>query len=104
VIDDEIFGLSSQYPRPDLHPRRDSDEPRLGDIRFMGYSIRTENYRYTEWVPFENFRPDFAAPAARELYDLRLDGEENENVVEKGKYSGIVHKLSKLLREKNARV
>lgn len=44
----------SQYPRPGSYPTQwpDSDQPRLGDITIMGYSIRTDNFRYTIWLAF----------------------------------------------------
>jgi iduronate 2-sulfatase len=37
----------SQYPRPSVHPQKNTDQPRRRDIRFMGYSLRTKNYRWT---------------------------------------------------------
>ena len=40
----------SQYPRPSTNPRFDSDQPRYKEIRYMGYSIRSKRYRYTQWV------------------------------------------------------
>jgi arylsulfatase A-like enzyme len=50
----------SQWPRP-----------------YMGYSMRTDRYRYTEWVP-KNDRN--ATPAGIELYDHQVDPAENMNV------------------------
>lgn len=52
--DDEV--ASSQYPRPGLTPSRtpDSDQPKLREIKVMGYSIRTRQYRYTAWIKFNN--------------------------------------------------
>ena len=41
-------------------------------IEYMGYSIRTEKYRYTEWVNWES-----KELAAIELYDHRTDPDEN---------------------------
>lgn len=45
----------SQYPRPGIYPSRapDSDQPKLKQIRVMGYSIRTEQFRYTNWIKFD---------------------------------------------------
>jgi arylsulfatase A-like enzyme len=51
----------SQYPRP-------------GGI--MGYSMRTDRYRYTEWQDKDG------KPVARELYDHQADPAETKNVVE----------------------
>ncbi|XP_039299919.1 golgin subfamily A member 6-like protein 2, partial [Nilaparvata lugens] len=41
----------SQYPRPGLYPmlKPNSDRPRLSEIAVMGYTMRTDRYRYTEW-------------------------------------------------------
>lgn len=46
----------SQYPRPGLIPtdNPNSDEPRLKDIQVMGYTIRTKQFRYTAWIPFDH--------------------------------------------------
>ncbi|XP_028923760.1 iduronate 2-sulfatase isoform X4 [Ornithorhynchus anatinus] len=51
----------SQYPRPAVFPQWNSDKPYLKDIKIMGYSIRTVDYRFTVWVKFhpENFTADF---------------------------------------------
>lgn len=45
-------------------------------IHTMGYTIRTDRYRYTEWYPFKT-----DSVIARELYDHRLDSEESRNTV-----------------------
>lgn len=44
----------SQYPRPGVYPTQlpDSDQPRLAEINIMGYSIRTQYFRYTIWLEF----------------------------------------------------
>lgn len=44
----------SQYPRPGTFPTKtpDSDRPRLRHIKIMGYSIRTNKWRYTIWIKF----------------------------------------------------
>ena len=66
----------SQYPRSGL----------------MGHSIRTDRYRYTEWAKTGE------EPAARELYDHRLDPEENANVVNVRKYRAVAAELSRKLK------
>lgn len=45
----------SQYPRPGLFPTRqpNSDQPKLNEIKIMGYSIRTDQFRYTIWIRFD---------------------------------------------------
>jgi len=49
----------SQYPRPGMQPTKhpNSDKPKLRNIKIMGYSLRTDIYRYTLWVRFhaQNF-------------------------------------------------
>ena len=40
----------SQYPRPALYPEPDSDEPVHTNIKYMGYTVRSKRYRYTQWV------------------------------------------------------
>jgi iduronate 2-sulfatase len=55
----------SQYPR------------KPGNQNLMGYSMRTERYRFTRWVN----RDDHAKVAAEELYDHHSDPLENTNIV-----------------------
>lgn len=65
-----------------------SQYPREGNI--MGYSIRTERYRYTLWMgkDFRSNQP-FNAELVRgsELYDYDKDPNETENVVNDEKYA-----------------
>lgn len=46
----------SQYPRPGVFPTQlpDSDKPRLKYIKIMGYSLRTNDFRYTIWLEFDS--------------------------------------------------
>jgi len=60
--------------------------------RAMGYSIRTDRYRYTEWIPRGG-----GEPIARELYDHQEDPQENVNLAGRPEYSSLVAKLSKQL-------
>ena len=53
-----------------------SQYPRRGG-RVMGYTMRTDRYRYTEWLD-----EDRKTVLARELYDHSNDDQENENVAE----------------------
>lgn len=77
-------------------------------IPWMGYSIRTEEWRYTEWVAWDGqlLKPDFTKPlAGRELYahsgddGTDYDAFENENLADLAKYSATVDKLSGQLRK-----
>jgi iduronate 2-sulfatase len=46
----------SQYPRPGTFPTHqpDSDQPKLNEIKIMGYSIRNKRFRYTAWIKFNS--------------------------------------------------
>merc|ERR1719253_1272154 len=76
----------------------------------MGYSIRTEEWRYTEWRTWDgaglkaHFGP--GTEVARELYDHRADPSfpvdfdsfENENLAEDPQYAGVIAELSATLQ------
>ncbi|MGC3946195.1 MAG: sulfatase [Chryseolinea sp.] len=74
----------SQYPRPD---------------NIMGYTIRTERYRYTEWIKdYKSYQPyDEAKVVARELYDYKKDPEELVSEASNPAYKKIVAELSRQL-------
>ncbi|KAL0102455.1 hypothetical protein PUN28_018015 [Cardiocondyla obscurior] len=84
----------SQYPRPSIQPtfHPNSDKPRLKEINIMGYTLKTNNYRYTAWVPFAHttYEPNWNIIIAEELYDHRTDRTENWNIAA----------LSKILKTK----
>jgi iduronate 2-sulfatase len=66
----------------------------------MGYSIRTDRYRYTEWPKFSyfpEFKPHWDKLAGVELYDHVIDPEENVNRASHPEYAEIVYNLSKML-------
>ncbi|XP_071504143.1 iduronate 2-sulfatase-like [Diadema antillarum] len=86
----------SQYPRPSVHPGKLTDVPHLANITIMGYSMRTIEYHYTEWIGFSNttFEGDWNDVKARELYVNELDPEQNNNVADVEKYKDIVKMLS----------
>jgi len=60
--------------------------------RVMGYSMRTDRYRYTEWV-----KRTGGEAVARELYDHQNDPGENVNIASKPESKALVAKLSKML-------
>ncbi|XP_065499535.1 iduronate 2-sulfatase isoform X2 [Caloenas nicobarica] len=72
----------SQYPRPADAPQWNSDKPKLKDIRIMGYSMRTVDYRYTVWVQFNpnNFSANFKDVHAGELYMVETDPNQDYNI------------------------
>ncbi len=59
----------------------------------MGYSLRTEEFRYTEWI-----RREGGETIARELYDHRCDHEESVNIAGDSQYTGVVAALAARLR------
>jgi arylsulfatase A-like enzyme len=61
--------------------------------RVMGYSMRTDTHRYTEWRDITKQEVE-----ARELYDHRTDPEENVNVVDRAENRELVERLSEMLR------
>jgi len=62
---------------------------------YMGYSIRTERYRYTEWCNW-----DTREAAGAELYDHRSDPHENINAVDDPKYDAVRKQMASVLHEK----
>ena len=68
----------SQYPRP-------------GNI--MGYTMRTDRYRYTEWA--EKGKD----PMAFEMYDYKTDPDGNVNIAGKPEYTELQAKLAKMLHD-----
>ncbi|WP_159949399.1 sulfatase [Polaribacter septentrionalilitoris] len=67
----------------------------------MGYSIRTERYRYTEWHN-DNYRSynnyNTSKIAGRELYDYEKDPLETKNLVKDASYKTIVRELKAKLK------
>ena len=91
----------SQFPRPSVKPQGNSDKPHLRDIRIMGYSVRTDAHRYTEWVAFDPsvFRANWSHVHARELYLQGPDPHEDQNVAYFPEYARLVNTLSEKLRK-----
>ena len=69
-----------------------SQYPRRDDV--MGYTMRTDRYRYTEWQHRET-----GDILARELYDHELDPQENVNAASQVGYADTVAQLSDQLRQ-----
>jgi iduronate 2-sulfatase len=68
----------------------------------MGYAIRTNRYRYVEWLD-NNFRTymqyDSAKVVAKELYDYRKDPLETENVADNKKYVKVKEEMAALFAD-----
>jgi uncharacterized sulfatase len=57
---------------------------------FMGYSVRTERYRYTEWD---------GGKKGVQLYDYEKDPGELTNLAEDAKYADVVREMKALLKK-----
>jgi iduronate 2-sulfatase len=76
----------------------------------MGYSIRTERYRYTEWWLTEStdetdrhiVKAGITGPAHVELYDYRTDPGETTNLASDPAHLTLVSELSMLLNDDDA--
>lgn len=62
--------------------------------RVMGYSMKTDRYRYTEWQDRKSGKV-----VGRELYDHQQDGAENENIAGKPDQKPVVKQLSAQLKK-----
>lgn len=62
----------------------------INGISCMGYTLRTDTFRYTEW----RSRKNLDRVVARELYDHRENHDENENVIDKAEYGDIVKDMA----------
>lgn len=63
----------------------------------MGYSMQTDQYRYTEWIQYDHStqKGNWSHVHAREFY---LDHKEDRNVANLPEYSELVKELSSQLR------
>jgi iduronate 2-sulfatase len=75
----------SQFPRPGYYN---------GKPEFMGYSMRTDQYRYTKWIRIET-----GEAFASELYDHYADPYEGTNLAVKDVYKGTINALDRDLME-----
>ena len=62
--------------------------------RIMGYSLRTERFRYTEWQDRKTGKV-----MARELYDHEKDPAENTNVAQQPEYAAERKRLAEILKQ-----
>jgi len=66
-----------------------SQYPRSQRGGLMGYSLRTDRYRFTVWVS----RKDHSKVDALELYDHPTDPQENQNIAKRPENVGLVEQL-----------
>ena len=81
----------SQFPRGATDATR---ELAWEDKEYMGYSMRTDRYRYTEWLRWKN-----RELVARELYDHQRDPQETANVIDNPAYRSVRDSLSRAFRK-----
>ncbi|MCK4628013.1 MAG: DUF4976 domain-containing protein, partial [Sedimentisphaerales bacterium] len=61
--------------------------------KVMGYSMCTERFRYTQWQDRKTGKV-----MARELYDHKIDPQENVNAAAQPEYAKDVNRLSQMLK------
>ena len=85
----------SQYPRPADTPQENSDLPDLKDIRIMGYSLRSWDYRFTVWAGFNSasFQANLSDVHGGELYLLEEDPGQDHNLYNTSEHSLLLCKL-----------
>ena len=98
----------SQYPRPaaGLHtiPGHQPFDNHEHDENVMGYTMRVEQYRFTEWVRFNRTTavPNWDEVWGTELYNHTQQtvffNDENENLANKPEMQSLVSELRKMLR------
>jgi len=97
--------LLSGQDQPEYFDSAFSQFPRDG--KYMGLSMRTAEWRYTEWLPwdFESGTATSWEPVGIELYDHRRDTGgygtfdlDSENLAYDPRYAGEQTELSKQLR------
>jgi iduronate 2-sulfatase len=102
---------SSQTDGKSLVPLLDDDQSTTIDMDYayhqyargkrMGYSVRTDRYRYTEWHnnnyrSYDDYKEDNII--ARELYDYESDPLETKNWVNDHAYTSIIKELKAKLK------
>lgn len=67
---------------------------RVQEEAILGYSVRTESFRYTKWVQVSS-----GEVLDQELFDHAKDPEENRNVIDDPQYAGSLPELVSLIRD-----
>jgi iduronate 2-sulfatase len=92
-------------PNAQLKPYAFSQYPRSNG-KVMGYSIRTQQFRYTVWFDnnFRTYKPyNQADVIGREMYDYQKDPLETESLIDKPEYQKDLKDLEKLFMDCMAR-
>jgi iduronate 2-sulfatase len=66
--------------------------------RYMGYSMVTSQYHYVEWYQWNDETKSAGDLAARELYDLQIDPDENINIAGHPENAETVQDLAEKLK------
>ena len=69
-------GAMTQHPRPAYYDREPTKAPTT-----MGYSVRSDRFRYTEWRDWKT-----GQTVARELYDHQTDPDETRNIAQQPQF------------------
>ncbi|XP_067950156.1 iduronate 2-sulfatase-like [Watersipora subatra] len=82
-MDPKVNVSFSQYPRPSMQPQVNSDQPVTSDIKYMGYAVKSTQYRYVVWVSFNSstLTSNLTDIVAEELYDIVVDPAEDQNII-----------------------
>ena len=76
ITDENAFAIS-QYGRPSIIPAENSCLPDRGDIKYMGYNLKTSKFHYTGWFNFDPIRNqpiNTQQLVAEQLYDIIRNG------------------------------
>ena len=90
----------SQYPR--VGEKEDAKKHGFSNAKNMGYSIRTDRYRYTIWMgdDFRSTQPfKQNLVVGTELYDYQKDPDETVNVVDDRNYKSVAKDLNEKMLE-----
>jgi hypothetical protein len=63
----------------------------------MGYTIRTQRYRYVEWYSWNKEEKKRGDLLDKELFDHQTDPQENKNLANETEYQKTVESLSRQL-------
>jgi len=74
-----------------VYPVRNRTDP---DKVVLGYSLKTERYRYTEWIHDKT-----GQLLGRDLFDHRVDPKENTGIASDPQYRSMINEFSQLLNK-----